>query len=377
MRKDVKTSFIIINSIDHTINGVATCPFGNMEDKDEISAYGEIIVYESEDGRARLEVRLLGESLWLSQSEMARLFQCSTDNISLHLKNIYDEGELSPEATTEEFSVVRREGTRNVRRVLTLYNLDAVISVGYRIKSIIATRFRIWATERLREYIVKGFVMDDERLKNPPGSGVPDYFDEMLARIRDIRASEKRAYLRVREIFAMAADYEPTATETARFFSIIQNKLHFAATGKTAAEIIRSRADYEKPQMGLTSWKTGEVRKTDVAIAKNYLSESEITELNRIVTMWLDFAEDQAKRRKQVFMKHWEQRLDDFLAFNNREILSGAGNVSKREAEDHAHSEFDKFATARRLAKEEAAERDCIAQIEGAEKNLKTGRRNK
>ncbi len=214
-------------------------------------------------------------------------------------RNIYEEGELRPEATVKKSLTVRREGNREVKRDLEYYHLDMIISVGYRVKSLIATRFRIWATERIREYIVKGFSMDDERLKNPPvkGSAVPDYFDEMLARIRDIRSSERRMYLRVREIFAMAADYEPTWSETTRFFSVIQNKLHFAATGMTAAELIRSRADHSLPNIGLTTWKAGEVRRTDVATAKNHLNEGEIAELNRIVSMWLDFAEDQAYPR--------------------------------------------------------------------------------
>ena len=281
---------------------------------------GEMLVYQTEDGQIKLEVRLERETLWMSQSDMAQLFQCSTDNISLHLKNIYEERELDPQATTEDFSVVRQESQRQIRRKLTLYNLDAVISIGYRIKSSTATRFRIWATARLKEYIVKGFAIDDERLKNPPikGSSIPDYFDEMLERIRDIRASERRMYLRVKEIFAMAADYEPTWNETTQFFSIIQNKLHFAATGMTAAELIHARANHLLPNMGLTTWKDSEVRRTDVTIAKNYLKEGEIEELNRIVTMWLDFAEDQAKRHKQVFMHDWKQKLDDFLRFNTR-----------------------------------------------------------
>ena len=333
---------------------------------------GEMILYQTDDGMVKLDVRLQNESLWLTQSDMAQLFQCSTDNVSLHLKNIYDEGELEQEATTEDFSVVRIEGEREVQRRLTFYNLDAVISVGYRVKSVIATRFRIWATQRLREYIVKGFVMDDERLKNPPvkGLSVPDYFDEMLERIRDIRASEKRLYLRVREIFAMAADYGPGADETATFFSVIQNKLHFAATGETAAELIKSRADHKKPNMGLTAWKGNELRKTDVTIAKNYLNENEVNELNRIVTMWLDFAEDQARRRKQVFMKDWESRLDDFLRFNEREVLPNAGTVRKKTTDDHAASEYAEYSSERRRAKEFAAEKDYIKQLEAAARIL-------
>lgn len=333
---------------------------------------GEILIYRSEDGLVKLDVRLVNETLWLSQSDMAALFQCSVDNISLHLKNIYDEGELDEAATAEEFSVVRSEGSRPVRRTLKLYNLDAIISVGYRVKSTIATRFRIWATQRLREYIVKGFVMDDERLKNPPvrGSVVPDYFDEMLERIRDIRASERRMYLRVKELFAMAGDYDPNRSETTKFFQIIQNKLHFAATGMTAAELIASRADHQLPNMGLTSWKSDVVRKTDVVIAKNYLKEEEIDDLNRIVVMWLDYAEDQAKRRKQVFMKDWRDKLDDFLAFNERDILSHAGRVSKKKADELAKSEYDRFEVIRREYIETLAEQDYIKQLEGAAKHL-------
>lgn len=263
------------------------------------------------------------ETVWLTQQLIAELFQTTVPNISMHIRNIFEEGELTPDATIKKFLTVRREGSRDVRRELEFYNLDMIISVGYRVKSLIATRFRIWATQRLKEYIIKGFTIDDERLKNPPvkGSAVPDYFDEMLESIRDIRASERRMYLRVREIFAMAADYEPTWSETTKFFSVIQNKLHFGATGMTAAELIQSRADHLLPNMGLTTWKGSEVIKTDVTVAKNFLKEDEIEELNRIVTMWLDFAEDQAKRRKQVFMKDWEQKLDDFLRFNERRVL--------------------------------------------------------
>ena len=248
-----------------------------------------------------------------------------------------------------------------------------IISVGYRVKSLIATRFRIWATQQLKEYIVKGFVMDDERLKNPPvkGSAFPDYFDEMLARIRDIRASERRMYLRVKEIFTMAGDYDPSWNETIKFFSIIQNKLHFAATGMTAAELIQSRANHLFPNMGLTSWKEGEVRKTDVTTAKNYLNEEEIDKLNRIVVMWLDFAEDQAKRRKQVFMKDWEQKLDEFLRFNDRKVLPNAGKVSKLAAEEHAKAEYAQFEVCRRAYKESIGEAETIKQLEEAAKELK------
>lgn len=333
---------------------------------------GEILIYQAEDGKVRLDVRLENESLWLTQALLAELFQTTPQNITIHLKSIYDEGELDEEATCKEFLQVQQEGGRSVQRLRKFYNLDAIISVGYRVKSRIATRFRIWATQRLKEYIVKGFTMDDERLKNPPvkGSEVPDYFDEMLARIRDIRASERRMYLRVREIFSMAADYAPGWSETTRFFSIIQNKLHYAATGMTAAELIKSRADHALPNMGLTSWKAGDVRKTDIAIAKNYLDENEVDELNRIVVMWLDFAEDQAKRRKQIFMRDWESRLDNFLRFNERNVLPDAGTVSKEAAEEHAKEEYEQFAARRREYKEQLGETDTLRQLELAAKQI-------
>jgi hypothetical protein len=331
-----------------------------------VTNLSEIVIYQSEDGRMRVETRLQNETLWMTQSQMAELFQTTQQNISLHIQNIYEEGELTPNATHKKSLWVRQEGNRQVERELDTYNLDVVISVGYRVKSVIATRFRIWATQQLKEYIIKGFVMDDVRLKNPPvaGSAVPDYFAEMLERLRDIRASERRMYLRVREIFAMAADYEPTLAETTRFFSVIQNKLHFAATGMTAAELIASRVDHSLPNMGLTSWQRDEVRKADVVIAKNYLAENEVTELNRIVTMWLDFAEDQATRRKQVFMQDWANKLDDFLKFNDRVVLNNAGNVSKKQADAKAGAEFEKFAETRRALKEKQAETDYFKQLE-------------
>ena len=333
---------------------------------------GEVLVYRTEDGTIRLDVRLEDETVWLTQQMMAELFQSSKQNISHHIQAIYEEGELEPEATVKKYLTVRREGNRDVRRELEYYNLDMIISVGYRVKSLVATRFRIWATQRLTEYIVKGFTMDDERLKNPPvkDAAVPDYFDEMLARIRDIRASERRMYLRVREIFAMAADYEPTWSETTRFFSIIQNKLHFAATGMTAAELIKSRANHLLPNMGLTSWHGGEVRKTDITTAKNYLRAEEIDELNRIVVMWLDFAEDQARRRKRIFMQDWQQKLDDFLHFNERRVLPGAGTVSRKGAEDHARAEYEQFETRRREDREALGAADYVKQLEEAARRL-------
>ncbi|MCC6922894.1 MAG: virulence RhuM family protein [Nitrosomonas sp.] len=326
---------------------------------------GEIVFYQSEDGTVRLETRLENETLWLTQQQMAQLFQTSKQNISHHIRSIYEEGELVPEATVKNYLTVQREGNRDVQRQLEHYNLDVVISVGYRVKSLIATRFRIWATRQLKEYIIKGFVMDDERLKNPPvaGSAVPDYFDEMLARVRDIRASERRMYLRVREIFALAADYAPSLSETNQFFSTIQNKLHFAVTGMTAAEIIATRVNHAALNAGLSSWARDEVRKSDVTIAKNYLQAEEITELNRIVTMWLDFAEDQAMRRKQIFMQDWETKLDDFLRFNDRDVLPHTGKISKKQADAKAHAEYELFAINRRKEKEALGEKDQFEQL--------------
>jgi hypothetical protein len=243
---------------------------------------GEIVLYQTEDGRTRVECRFVDETLWLSQALIAELFQVTVPTVNEHIKNILDEGEVTG-PTIRKFRIVRREGVRGVEREIEHYNLDAILAVGYRVRSERGTQFRRWATERLREYLVKGFTMDDQRLKNPPaaGSGVPDYFDELLERIRDIRASEKRMYLRVREIFALAADYDPSRVPTMEFFQIIQNKLHFAATGKTAAELIAGRADHARPNMGLTTLKGKAVRKADVTVAKNYLGQDEIGELNR------------------------------------------------------------------------------------------------
>jgi len=330
---------------------------------------GEILVYQTADGRTRVECRFQDDTIWLNQAGMAELYQTSKQNVSLHLKNLYEEGELEESRVVKEYLTTGPDG--KLYSVLH-YSLDAILAVGYRVRSRQGTQFRRWATERLREYLVKGFVLDDERLKNPPapGLGVPDYFDEMLARIRDIRSSEKRMYLRVKEIFTMATDYEPSTEQMALFFSVIQNKLHFAATGLTAAELIKSRADHTLPNMGLTTWKSDEVRKTDVVIAKNYLNAKEIDELNRIVAMWLDFAEDQARRRKQVFMKDWEQKLNDFLQFNDRNVLNHAGDVSKADADAFAQEQYDRFAQRRRTFKEAQGEQDAIKALEDAMKKL-------
>ena len=327
----------------------------------------DLILYLTEDGRTRLQVRLEGETVWLSLNQMVDLFQRDKSVISRHIKNVFEEGELVRDSVVAESATTAADG--KIYQV-EFYNLDVIISVGYRVKSRRGTQFRIWATQRLREYIVKGFAMDDERLKNPPGKGHIDYFDELLERIRDIRSSERRVYLRVREILALAADYEPTEPETQVFFQTIQNKLHFAATGKTAAELIAERADSSQPNMGLMAWRTGVVRKGDVTIAKNYLREDEIEELNRIVVMFLDFAEDQARRKKQVFLQNWVTRMHDFLNLNERAILADAGKVSREEAHALAEAEYERYAARRRAALEAQGEADLLGLLDADVKKL-------
>ncbi|WP_239502334.1 virulence RhuM family protein [Stenotrophomonas maltophilia] len=319
-----------------------------------VESQGEFVLYTTDDGLTRVEMRAEGDSLWLSQAEIATLFQTTPQNVTQHVKAIYAEGEVDSEATCKSSLQVRQEGERLVRRNVRFYSLEVILAVGYRARSARGTQFRQWATANLSEYLLKGFVLDDVRLKNPPvgDSVLPDRFGELLERIRDIRASERRMYLRVREIFALAADYAPTLPETTAFFRIIQNKLHYAVSGQTAAEIIRTRADHTQPNMGLTTTRKGQVQKADVGVAKNYLTEQEITELNRIVTMWLDFAEDQATRRKEVFLKDWTEKLDAFLSFNDRQVLIGAGKVSHKQAVAHAQSEYEQFAVQRRAALE-------------------------
>lgn len=325
-----------------------------MTDNIPQAPHGEFVLFTSTDGQTRVECRFESDTLWLSQAAMADLYQVSSQAITQHIKAVYSEGELEQNSTCKDYLQVQLEGGREVKRNIRHYSLSVILAVGYRVRSTRGTQFRQWATRLLQEYLIKGFVMDDERLKNPPvgHSAVPDYFDEMLERIRDIRASERRVYLRVKDIFTMAADYEPSNQETNRFFQTIQNKLHYACTHMTAAELIASRVDASKPDMGLTSYKGDEVRKTDVTIAKNYLREDEIKELNRIVNMWLDFAEDQALRRKQVFLQDWADKLDQFLSFNDRDVLSGAGKITKKDADDKAKLEFDCFAQQRRRLKE-------------------------
>ncbi|MBT5231462.1 MAG: virulence RhuM family protein [Methylococcales bacterium] len=332
---------------------------------------GQFTLFQSNDGKTHIECRFESETLWLSQALISELYQKDVRTINEHLINIFNEGELEQSSTIRKFRMVRQEGSRQVTRAIDHYNLEAILAVGYRVRSKQGTQFRQWATQTLQEYLVKGFVMDDERLKNPPvgDSAVPDYFDEMLERIRDIRASERRVYLRVKDIFTIAADYQQNNKDTTRFFQTIQNKLHFASTGLTAAELIAQRVDATQPNMGLTTFKGDEVRKMDVTIAKNYLNESEIDALNRIVVMWLDYAEDQAQRRKQVFLQDWQKKLDQFLAFNDREVLQGKGQITKKTADTKAKQTYDVYAAERRSLKESDGEKAAIEALIAIEKN--------
>lgn len=301
----------------------------------------QIIIYQTDDGHTKIDVRLENETVWLSQKHMGGLFQVTKSTISEHVNNIYQEKELTMDATVRNFRTVQTEGARNVTREIEYYNLDMIISVGYRVKSHVATRFRQWATQHIREYIIKGFVMDDERLKNPDQPF--DYFEELVRRIQDIRTSEKRFYRKITDIYATSVDYDPTLDISIQFFTTVQNKLHWAITGQTAAEIIKSRADNTKPNMGLTNWRATKPRKQDVSIAKNYMTEEELSALNNLVEQYLVFAEGQAMRRIPMTMADWVKKLDGFLSLNDREILSHAGKVSHDLAKQIAEREYDVF----------------------------------
>lgn len=314
----------------------------------------ELILYTTEDGKSQIKLRAKDQTVWLSQREMAQLFDVSTDNVGLHLKNIFEDGELSREATTEESSVVQTEGGREVQRTVTLYNLDAILAVGYRVRSPRGVQFRRWASTVLKEYLVKGFVLDDERLKNPDGR--PDYFDEMLARIRDIRASEKRFYQKVRELFALSSDYDKTDKATQIFFATVQNLLLYAVTRQTAAELITSRANAEDPHFGLLHWKGDAVRKTDIVVAKNYLTEDEIDTLNRLVVIFLETAELRAKNRQETRMAFWRQNVDQIITSNGFPLLTHAGSISHEQMEERTAALYVEFDAQRK--KREAAEAD-------------------
>lgn len=300
------------------------------------------LMYQTENGETKIQVRLEGETVWMTQKAMAELFQKGLPTINEHIKNVYAEGELTEEATIRKNRIVQIEGSREVEREVTFYNLEMIIAVGYRVRSHRGTQFRQWATERLNEFMVKGFTMDDERLKEMRNIGA-DYFDELLERIRDIRASERRFYLKITDIYATSIDYDPNSTIAREFFATVQNKLHFAIHGHTASELIVERADATKPNMGLTSWKGDKVRKTDITVAKNYLTQEELSDLNRIVTMYLDYAESQAKKKKPMYMKDWAQKLDAFLEFNEHDILTNAGKISAKLAEQIATEQYETF----------------------------------
>lgn len=323
-----------------------------------------LVLYQTEDGRTRIECRFEDETIWLSQLLIAELFQVTVPTVNEHLKALIAEQEIDPTATIRSFRIVRLEGRRQVSREIEHYSLPVILAVGYRVRSPRGTQFRQWATARLAEYLTKGFALDDERLKNPPSPGVPDYFDELLERIRDIRASERRMYTRVRDILALAVDYAADEDATHKLFQVVQNKLHHAVTGMTAPELIASRADASVPNMGLTTWKSGKVQRADVTVAKNYLRDGEITELNRIVVMFLDYAEDQARRKEPVHLADWRGKLDGFLRFNDRAVLQDAGHVSRDAADAKAHAEFERFAQRRRELAEARGEEDALKALE-------------
>jgi len=332
----------------------------------EISNSNDFLLYTNDKGDVKVDVLLKDETIWLTINQMAELFGIDKSGISRHIKNIFETGELQEGATVAKIATVQKEGNRQVTRNLEFHNLDMIISVGYRVNSIRGTHFRIWATKQLKELIIKGFVLNKQKLKNPDNPFGKDYFDELLEQIRDIRSSEKRFYRKITDIYALAVDYTPKSEETQIFFKVVQNKLIFAATGSTAAEAIAERSDASKDNMGLTSWSGDKVRKKDVTISKNYLNQEELDTLNRIVTMYLDYAELQAKNHRQMFMKDWREKLDAFLQFNGQEILNNAGSIRKKVADKLAEVNYDNFHSNRLKA-----ENHSIGDIDEAIKKLK------
>ncbi len=328
----------------------------------------DLILYTSDDGQTRLQLRADGKTVWLTQLEIAELFQTTKHNISIHTKNIFKEEELAPEATVKESLTVQSEGGRQVQRTITYFNLDLILAIGYRVRSPRGTQFRQWATAHLREFIVKGFVMDDERLKNPGGW---DYFDELLARIREIRASEKRFYQKVRDLFALSSDYKGREQDTSLFFAEVQNKLLYAATRHTAAELIVRRADSAKPNMALMTWSGSRVRKQDVIIAKNYLTQDEIDTLNRLVVIFLEQAELRVKQKKDLTLDYWRSSVDKMLTSNEQPLLEGPGSVSHDDMKRVAHDRYDAFDENRRAAEALAADAEDLKEIEDLEDKLK------
>jgi hypothetical protein len=333
-------------------------------------ARAELVIYATDDGAAQFYLRAEGGTVWLSQLELAELFQTSKQNVSLHIKNILADGELLAEATVKEYLTVQTEGRRQVERSIQLYNLDLILAVGYRVRSPRGIQFRQWASTHLKEFLIKGFAMDDERLKNPGGW---DYFDELLDRIRTIRASESRFYQKVRELFSLSKDYQDNREATDLFFAEVQNKLLFAVTGKTAAEIVVGRSDPTQANMALKTWKAGRVRKADVIIAKNYLELEEVDELNRLITMFLDFAQDRARRRQEITLDDWRQFTANFLAFNERAQLKGGGSISRESMIRIAHERYESFDVQRRRADALRADAEDMAELEAIEKQLPKG----
>jgi len=306
----------------------------------------ELLIYQTSDGKTKIEVQLQDETVWLSLNQMSELFQKAKSTISEHIKHIYEEGELQEISTVRNFRTVQLEGNRNIEREIDFYNLDVIISVGYRVKSHRGTQFRIWATQRLKEFIIKGFTLDDERLKS--GNQI-NYFDELLDRIRDIRSSEKIFYQKVKDIYTLSIDYDPKSDQTKDFFATIQNKLHWAIHQHTAAEIIVERVNADKQNLGLTTWKADKIRKSDVTIAKNYLNEDELSQLNLLVEQFLAFAENQARQKKVMYMNDWIRKLNEILTINENEILEHAGKVSRQIADEIALSEYEKYNKRRQI----------------------------
>lgn len=327
----------------------------------------EIILFQSEDGSTKIEVRLVGETVWLTLNQLAELFQRDKSVISRHIKNVLEEGELLADSVVANFATTAADGKTYQ---VDYYNLDMIISVGYRVNSHRGTQFRIWATQRLREYIIKGFTLDDERLKR---AGAMNYFDELLARVRDIRSSEKVFYQRVKDIYATSIDYDPNADTTQDFFKIVQNKLLWAVSQHTAAEIIRDRANAAKPNMGLTTWTGAKVRKGDVTIAKNYLNEDEITALNLLVEQYLAFAEAQAQQRKPMYMRDWVKKLNDILIINERQILEHAGRITKQLADEMAEKQYEAF----KLQQQQSEKAESLNQLESDLKKLAPSKKKK
>ena len=328
-----------------------------------------LILYTSEDGKSRVQLRAKDQTVWLSQRDMAQLFDVSTDNIGLHLKNIYEDGELVREATTEESSAVQTEGGREVQRPVTLYNLDAILAVGYRVRSPRGVQFRRWASTILKEFLMKGFAMDDERLKNPDGR--PDHFDEMLERIRGIRASEKRFYQKVRDLFALSSDYDKTDRSTGQFFANVQNLLLYAVTQKTAAELVIARANREDPNFGLLHWVGAPVRKADIVVAKNYLTEDEIDTLNRLVVIFLETAELRAKSKQETRMSFWKGNVDQIITSNGFPLLAHTGAISHEQMELRTNALYLDYDQRRKQQEALEADQQDEAELKALENKIK------